>query len=115
MRVSLRSPVPAGRAVPRRRPSFTLVEMIVVIAIIALLAALAVLILPALQNNQRVASGADAVQGQLFIAKQMALRDQQPRGVRLIPGNNGFTSLQLIEQPAPYTNGAVYGASATPD
>src|SRR5947208_9329373 len=113
MRITHRSPSLA-RPTPSEahRPSFTLVEMLVVIGIIALLAALAVLILPSLQNNQRVASGADVVQGQLFIAKQMALRDQQSRGVRLIAGNNGFTSLQLIEQPAPFTNGAVFGVGA---
>jgi prepilin-type N-terminal cleavage/methylation domain-containing protein len=90
------------------RPAFTLVELIVVIAIIAGLAALTVLIFPRLQESQRVAKGADVVQGQLFLAKQMALRDQLPRGVRLIQDSTGYvTSLQIIEQPLPYTGQGV--------
>ncbi len=106
---------------PSRR-GLTLVELLVVIAIIAGLAALLVLIFPTLQDSQRAAKGADIVQGQLFVARQMALRDQQPRGVRLVAsGNFGqtitvngqqqfvpfFDQLQLIEQPAAYATGVV--------
>ena len=99
--------------VPRRLPAgpraaYTLIEIIVVMAIIAGLAALAVLVFPRLQDSQRVSKGTDIVQGKLFVAKQTALRDQLPRGVRLIStGNAGanFDQLQLIEQPAPYSTG----------
>src|SRR5262245_28911603 len=93
------------------RPAFTLVELIVVIAIIAGLAALIVLIFPRLQDSQRVAKGGDVLQGQLFLAKQMALRDQLPRGVGLLLGPTAgqYTSLQLVEQPLPYTVGQATG------
>jgi prepilin-type N-terminal cleavage/methylation domain-containing protein len=97
MRVPLRLPFSARRA-------FTLVELIVAITIMAVLAGLAVLIVPALQDNQRVTSGTDKVQGALFIAKQWAIRDRLPRGVRLVPtldpdGQTRVHSLQYIEQP----------------
>src|SRR5215467_6354183 len=95
------------------RSAFTLVELIVVIGILAALAALIVLIVPRLQDSQRVAKGADVLQGQLFLAKQMALRDQQPRGVRLIQGPNAgqYTSVQLIEQPLAYSVGQATGSA----
>jgi prepilin-type N-terminal cleavage/methylation domain-containing protein len=94
-------------------PAFTLVELIVVIAVIAALAALVVLLFPRLQDSQRVAKGADVLQGQLFLAKQMAARDQLPRGVRLIQGPNAgqYTSVQLIEQPLSYAVGQATGAA----
>jgi type II secretory pathway pseudopilin PulG len=96
----------------------TLVELIVVMAIIAGLAALVLLILPRLQDSQRTAKGADIVQGQLFVARQMALRDQLPRGVRLVStGNfgNRFDQLQLIEQPPAYTTGVVRNLILNPN
>jgi prepilin-type N-terminal cleavage/methylation domain-containing protein len=102
MAIHRRSPLPP-------RPAFTMVELIVVIAIVLALAALIVLIFPRLQDSQRVAKGADILQGQLYLAKQMAMRDQQPRGVRLLPGNGGYTSLQLIEQPLAYSIGQATG------
>jgi prepilin-type N-terminal cleavage/methylation domain-containing protein len=113
---------------PRR--GLTLVELLVVIAIAVGLAGLAVLVFPRLQDSQRSAKGADIVQGQLFIAKQMALRDQQPRGIRLLSTGtffipvvvNGvtvnvpqFDQLQLIEQPPAYTNGVVQNPAVVPN
>jgi prepilin-type N-terminal cleavage/methylation domain-containing protein len=99
------------RPPPSSRPGLTLVELLVVIAIIAGLAALAALIFPRLQDSQRTSKGADIVQGQLFISKQMALRDQLARGVRLVStgasGANVFDQLQLIEQPPAFATGVV--------
>ena len=87
-----------------KRTAFTMVELVVVIGIILVLAALTIMIFPKIQSSSRVARGADTVQGQLFLAKQTALRDQAPRGVRLVvdPADNQVHSLQLIEQPRPY-------------
>jgi prepilin-type N-terminal cleavage/methylation domain-containing protein len=94
---------------PRR--GFTLVEMLVVVGVIAGLAALTVLLFPRLQDSQRSTKAADLVQQQLFVAKQMALRDQQPRGVRFVSSVGSqagpFDQLQLIEQPAAYSTGVV--------
>jgi prepilin-type N-terminal cleavage/methylation domain-containing protein len=106
MAIHRRSPLPP-------RPAFTMVELIVVIAILLALAALIVLIFPRLQDSQRVAKGADVLQGQLFLAKQMAMRDQTPRGVRLIQGPNAgqYTSVQLIEQPLAYAIGQATGSA----
>jgi prepilin-type N-terminal cleavage/methylation domain-containing protein len=95
MRIPHRSPLSP-------RPAFTLVELIVAMTIIAVLAGLAVMIFPRLQDSQRVAKAADTVQGALFSAKQMAMRDQQPRGIRLLidPTDGLVHSIQYIEQPA---------------
>jgi len=106
------------------RPAFTLVELIVAIAIIAVLAALAVMIFPRLQDSQQIPRGADQVQGTLFIARQMAMRDQLPRGVRLVPtldqADNVYRvhTLQYIEQPAYFlapAGSALVGMSNPPN
>ncbi len=104
------------------RSAFTLVELIVAMAIIATLAALAVLIFPRLQDSQRVIKGADQLQGTFFIARNMAIRDQLPRGVRLLPvvDTDGLVrvhSLQYIEQPAyflPPAGSQLYGVPSQP-
>jgi prepilin-type N-terminal cleavage/methylation domain-containing protein len=100
------------------RPAFTLVELIVAMLIVAAIAGLAVAIVPRLQDSQRATKGGDVVQGSLFLAKQLALRDQQPRGIRLVLDASGTTasSLQLIEQPPYYapTNGVISGAAWNP-
>jgi prepilin-type N-terminal cleavage/methylation domain-containing protein len=98
-----------------RRPAVTLIELLVVIAIVAGLAALAVVVFPRLRDSQRVNRGADTLQGQLFLAKNIALRDQQPRGVRLVLDTDGQVhSVQLIEQPPPYVAGVITGVMPSP-
>jgi prepilin-type N-terminal cleavage/methylation domain-containing protein len=99
----------------RRRPGFTLVELLVVVTIILVLAGIAVLFVPSLADKQRASEGASQFQGWLLIAKQKALRDQGPRGIRLTPNMGKLpqypahyvTDLQYIEQPPDFTGGLV--------
>src|SRR5262245_2135502 len=91
-----------------RRPGFTLVELIVVISIVILLATLAVVFLPSFADTQRAGQGAEQLQKWLLIAKQRALRDQVPTGVRLIvspvdarknPSLVAVRDVEFIQQP----------------
>jgi prepilin-type N-terminal cleavage/methylation domain-containing protein len=100
------------------RRGFTLLELLVALVILAVLATLVVVyLIPAFQDNKNVVRTADRVTTALLIAKQRALRDQAPRGVRfiqdptvplppLITQNanlNGliFQQMQYIELPDP--------------
>jgi prepilin-type N-terminal cleavage/methylation domain-containing protein len=96
------------------RRGITLIELIVVIALLSILATLVVLyIVPSFQDNKNVVRTVDRVTTALLIAKQRALRDQAPRGVRftttnmLIQGGTHIVvqQLQYIEQPDPLTGG----------
>jgi prepilin-type N-terminal cleavage/methylation domain-containing protein len=94
----------------KHRPGFTLVELLVVMAIMVMLAALLVGLLPNAANSEREARAARLVQGWLNIAKQRAVRDQAPRGLRLFPGSNNplwVGSAQYIEQPDDFTGGTL--------
>jgi prepilin-type N-terminal cleavage/methylation domain-containing protein len=95
-----------------RRGGFTLIELLVVIALIAMLATLTIAFLPNAASSEREARAAVELQGWLNIAKQKALRDQAPRGLRLwvvappgavvigiTPILGGVTDCQYIEQP----------------
>jgi type II secretory pathway pseudopilin PulG len=88
------------------RPAFTLVELLVVMALMILLAALVVGVSESgMFGSQKVISAGDRASGWLLIAKQRAVRDGAPRGVRFFsqPGNaNSFTEAQYIESPAPW-------------
>src|SRR5438067_973411 len=65
------------------RSAFTLVEMLVVIAVIVALLSLVAAVAPRFGERQRPSRGAGQVQSWLNLAKQRALRDQRPRGIRL--------------------------------
>jgi prepilin-type N-terminal cleavage/methylation domain-containing protein len=94
---------------PEGRPGFTLIELLVVISIIAFLMALLVMIGPALLRSEAASRGAQLLQGNLFIAKQQALRNRAPYGLRLIPdaGTYNVRSFQFIQQPDNFTGGQV--------
>lgn len=91
-----------------RRAGFTLVELLVVIALIIVLAALtAAVVQTGMLTSQKVVSAADRASGWLLIAKQRALRDGAPRGVRFLmtDAGGGFfrvTEAQYIESPEPW-------------
>jgi hypothetical protein len=84
--------------------------MLVVIGIIVVLATLSVAIIPSVQQRTKAARAADQIQGWLLIARERALRDRQPRGVRLLidlDQRYGYVARNMvyIEQPDPFTGG----------
>ena len=100
------------------RRGFTLVELLIVIGVSLALAALAAGVgYSGMIGSQRTVSSADRVSGWLILAKQRALRDGRPSGVRFIGTRVGSTNLiavteaQYIEQPEPYVLGN--GSSTT--
>src|SRR5207248_9342123 len=96
------------RTLRQNRPGFTLIELLVVMAIISFLAALLVLIGPGLLKSEKAARGAQTLQGLLFVAKQQALRDRNPDGIRLLQDNDSYVrSFQYIQQPGDFTGGKV--------
>lgn len=92
------------------RPAFTLVELLVVLALIGVLAGLAIYFVPSFQTSERAARGGADLQQILNTARQRALRDKAPRGVRIVFENIDIatnpadpiiqaTKCQFIEQP----------------
>jgi prepilin-type N-terminal cleavage/methylation domain-containing protein len=106
---------PAGRA------AFTLIELMVVVGLILLLAVLAVMFAPGALDSERAAQGASRLQGWLTTAKQRAVLDRAPRGVRLLlpptttapPNNYYVTQVQYIEQPEDFISSVVNGVPGT--
>ncbi len=84
---------------------FTLVELLVVISILLALTGIVVLFFPSMQEQARAARGAAMLQGWLQVAKTRALRDQAPRGLRLLISGNLVTQAQYIEQPDDFFGG----------
>ncbi|HXG09621.1 MAG TPA: prepilin-type N-terminal cleavage/methylation domain-containing protein [Gemmataceae bacterium] len=67
------------------RPGFTLTEMLVAIVIIVIVAAITAALVPRIGQQERAARGADRLQRWLLIAKQRALSERTPVGLRLKP------------------------------
>jgi prepilin-type N-terminal cleavage/methylation domain-containing protein len=105
----------SGRAVRNgRRAGFTLIELLVVMFIIMILAGLTVAFLPSVMDSRRAAAGADQLQGWLLLARQRALRDRTPTGVRLLVDANGrVQELVFIQQPEDLYGGRVGLAEGT--
>lgn len=66
-----------------RRTAFTLIELLVVMALMVVLATLVIAFFPSAATSARESRAGSNLQGWLNIAKQRALRDQAPRGLRL--------------------------------
>jgi prepilin-type N-terminal cleavage/methylation domain-containing protein len=89
------------------RAGFTLVEMMVVLAIIAILAALLLAFMPSIASQTAESNGAANLQGWLNIARQKAIRNQNPYGLRIwIPDTSTMlaTECSYIEQPEDFTS-----------
>ena len=68
-----------------RRKGFTLIELLVVITIVLLISVVAIpLIVPAISHRQ-VSEAARIVQGAIVGARDEAIHNNQPSGIRLIP------------------------------
>src|SRR5262249_1617097 len=99
----------------RNRLGFTLIELLVVMAIISFLAAMLVLIGPGLLKSEKASRGAQTLQGMLFVAKQEALRDRNPYGIRLLQDGDGqVRSFQYIQLPGDFTGGQVMRSPTDP-
>lgn len=67
------------------RSGFTLIELLIVITIIVLVSVLTLpMVLPAWSHRQ-VSEGARILQGSLVGARDAAIRDNSPQGIRLLP------------------------------
>lgn len=106
-----------------RRGGYTLIELLIVLGIIALLAGLTIAFMPNAASNARESRAAVNLQGWLNIAKQRALRDQAPRGLRLwvttatfgnTPISNVVTECQYLEQPDDFTGGMIRNGLPAP-
>jgi prepilin-type N-terminal cleavage/methylation domain-containing protein len=98
------------------RAGFTLIEMLVVLSIVLVLATLTVLFMPKIAERDRAARAADQLQGWLLIARQWALRDRIPTGVRLQVDSqnaNFVRNLQYIQKPENFSQGAVVNWEST--
>jgi prepilin-type N-terminal cleavage/methylation domain-containing protein len=98
---------------PVSRAGFTLIEMLVAISILTVIATLGVAVIPVIQQRAKGSQGGDRLQAWFLEAKQMALRDRAPRGVRLFldPSTGFILTGQYIQQPDNITGGASSFAS----
>jgi prepilin-type N-terminal cleavage/methylation domain-containing protein len=103
-------------AAKKTRIAFTLVELLVVMSLIAILATLMIGFFPSAVASAREARAAQSLQGWLNIAKQRAVRDQAPRGLRLwIPsGSMQVVECQYLEQPEDFSGGAIQSGLPIP-
>ncbi len=111
----------AHRSTPR---GFTLVELLVVMSLMAVLAGMTIAFLPNATSSAREARAASLLQSWLNVAKQRALRDRAPRGVRLhygdvtVGANNvvpyAVINGQYLEQPDDFTGGTVHSPPNLP-
>lgn len=106
------------RSYQGRRQSYTLVELLVVMAIILFVAGLLIVMWPGMSSSVQSTRNADQIQAMLMIARQRAIRDRVPTGVRLqltVPTSSFSNSTQLlyIQQPDTFYPPVVNGTTAT--
>ena len=108
------------------RRGFTLVELLVVVAIILLLAVSTLPVVVPSLTQQQINYGARFLHGELAQARDRAIRDNAPRGIRLLPDpqttvtdnplTDPYTSSRIVAigQAPDYADGMVYDLSAVP-
>jgi len=96
----------------KTRRGLTLVELLVVISIIVALMAMIALAAPRFAERQGPSRGAGQLQSWINLARQMSIRDQRPRGLRMLvpavtmgPAANYCRSLVYTEQPDDFRAG----------
>jgi type II secretory pathway pseudopilin PulG len=88
------------------RGGWTLIEIVVVMALLIVLATLALAISPRLLEQAKAARGAGQLQGWLLVARQLALRDRTPTGLRMQVDADGYVrQLAYIQQPDDFSGG----------
>jgi prepilin-type N-terminal cleavage/methylation domain-containing protein len=100
------------------RRGFTLIELLVVITIIVGLMAMIALAAPRFAERQGPSRGAMQLQSWLNLARQMAIRDQRPRGIRILPPTppvpidaNYSTELRYLEVPEDFYPAPIGGTA----
>lgn len=94
-----------------KRPAFTLIELLVVIGLIGVLAGLAIYFIPSFQTSARAARGGTDLQQWLSTARQRALRDGIPAGLRLLYNGTYYDRAQFLEQPDDLGGGRYYDST----
>jgi prepilin-type N-terminal cleavage/methylation domain-containing protein len=99
-----------------RKPGFTLVELLVAVALGLVLLGLGLLAANSSAfDSYKTVGAADRISQWMLVAKNKALRDKAPRGIRLIPDTTNpefIREIAYIEQPDPIpSNGPMLNGS----
>jgi prepilin-type N-terminal cleavage/methylation domain-containing protein len=100
------------------RPAFTLVEMLIVVTIMLIITVAVVAVAPRFTDDRKLTRAADQIAQIFLTAKQRALRDQIPTGVRLLIDQQRSnlsattplilgTEMQYIQQPDDFKGGRI--------
>ena len=110
----------------RRRPAFTLVEMLLVLGVIVLIATLLVPITLRTISRSNVPQAVQQLQILIGQAKTRAMAEKRPQGIRLHPMENSlrttasgvplnwYDRVQFIEDPGPFAEGFIWSPVTDP-